>query len=119
MGLAATYHPHHPDQTLLYQVIAEHLETFLARQAERDRTHPGRPREVALDRSTKALTLQRLSPTNNAHHGQSRHDQKQRGGFRDLGVEPTVVVSDVVQDDLFTNELRTPLGIAAYCQVRT
>ena len=41
MGLAATYQPRHPDQSLLYQVIAEHLETFLARQQERDRSVPG------------------------------------------------------------------------------
>jgi hypothetical protein len=41
MGLAATDQSRHPEQTLLYQVVAEHLETFLARQAERDRPVPG------------------------------------------------------------------------------
>jgi hypothetical protein len=39
--LAAAYQPRHPDESLLYQVVAEHLETFLARQAERDRPVPG------------------------------------------------------------------------------
>jgi hypothetical protein len=41
MGLAAAYEPRHPEHSLLYQVVAEHLETFLARQAERDRPVPG------------------------------------------------------------------------------
>ena len=41
MGLASTYQPRHPDQSLLYQVVAEHLEIFLAQQQERDRSVPG------------------------------------------------------------------------------
>ena len=41
MGLAAAYEARHPEQGLLYQVIAQHLETFLTRQAERDRPVPG------------------------------------------------------------------------------
>ena len=42
MGPAAVaYRPRHPEQSLLYTVIADHLETFLARQAERDRPVPG------------------------------------------------------------------------------
>jgi uncharacterized Zn finger protein (UPF0148 family) len=35
MGRAPAYEPHHPEYSLLYSVIAEQLETFLARQAER------------------------------------------------------------------------------------
>ena len=35
MGTAVAYQPRRPDQSLLYQVVAEHLETFLARQAAR------------------------------------------------------------------------------------
>ena len=40
MGLAASYQPRHPEQSLLYTVVADHLETFLTRQAERDRPVP-------------------------------------------------------------------------------
>ena len=40
MGLAASYQPRHPEQSLLYTVVADYLETFLARQAERDRPVP-------------------------------------------------------------------------------
>jgi len=32
------YVPRHPETTVLYQVVAEQLETFLSRQQERD--HP-------------------------------------------------------------------------------
>jgi len=35
------YTPQHPEESLLYQVVAEQLETFLARQQERDRAVPG------------------------------------------------------------------------------
>ena len=53
MGLAATYQPRHPDQSLLYQVIAEHLETFLARQQERDSGRfPARSLSGRLDERT-------------------------------------------------------------------
>ncbi len=42
MGTAAVaYRPRHPEQSLLHAVIADHLETFLARQAERDHPVPG------------------------------------------------------------------------------
>ena len=41
MGLAAAYQPRRPDQSLLYQVVVEHLATFLARQAEHGRLVPG------------------------------------------------------------------------------
>jgi len=41
MRVGATYQPRRPDQTLLYRVIADHYETFQARQAERDRPVPG------------------------------------------------------------------------------
>jgi len=34
------YQPRNPEATLLYQVVAEQLETFLARQEERDRPVP-------------------------------------------------------------------------------
>jgi len=34
------YEPRSPETTLLYQVVAEQLETFLARQQERDRPVP-------------------------------------------------------------------------------
>ena len=40
MGTAVAYQPRRPDQSLLYQVVAEHLETFLARQAARGRPVP-------------------------------------------------------------------------------
>jgi hypothetical protein len=35
------YTPRHPEESLLSQVVAEQLETFLARQQERDRAVPG------------------------------------------------------------------------------
>ena len=37
MGIAAAHRPRHPAQGFLYTVIADHLESFLVRQAERDR----------------------------------------------------------------------------------
>jgi hypothetical protein len=37
---AFEYIPRKPEETVLYRVIAEHLETFLARQQERDRALP-------------------------------------------------------------------------------
>ena len=37
-GAAFHYAPRHPETTVLYQVVAEQLETFLSRQQERD--HP-------------------------------------------------------------------------------
>jgi hypothetical protein len=40
MGLAAANESRRPKDGLLYPVAAEHLETFLARQAERDRPVP-------------------------------------------------------------------------------
>jgi hypothetical protein len=41
MGRAAAYESRHPEHSLLYSVIAEHLETLLVRQAERERPVPG------------------------------------------------------------------------------
>ena len=38
---AAAYRPRKPEETILYSVVAEQLETFLARQQERDRGVPG------------------------------------------------------------------------------
>ena len=35
-----TYVPRNPEKTVLYGVVAAHLETFLARQRERDRVVP-------------------------------------------------------------------------------
>jgi len=35
------YTPRHPEESLLYRVVAEQLETFLARQRERIRAVPG------------------------------------------------------------------------------
>lgn len=35
-----SYRPRQPEQTVLYQVVAEHLETFLARQRQEDRHVP-------------------------------------------------------------------------------
>jgi hypothetical protein len=37
---AFEYTPRHPEETVLCQVVAEQLETFLARQQERDRPVP-------------------------------------------------------------------------------
>ena len=37
---AAVYCPHHPEESVLFAVVAEQLETFLARQRERDRLVP-------------------------------------------------------------------------------
>ena len=34
------YRPRHPEDSLLYRTIADHLETFLARQQERGREGP-------------------------------------------------------------------------------
>jgi len=34
------YTPRHPEESLMYQVVAEQLETFLARRQERDRAVP-------------------------------------------------------------------------------
>jgi hypothetical protein len=36
----AAYHPRDPEKNPLYGVVSEHLETFLARQRERDRPVP-------------------------------------------------------------------------------
>jgi len=37
---AGEYVPRHPERTVLYNVVAGYLETFLARQRERDRVVP-------------------------------------------------------------------------------
>src|SRR5437867_11336747 len=37
---AVEYTPRNPEATVLYRVVAEQLETFLARQQERDRSVP-------------------------------------------------------------------------------
>jgi hypothetical protein len=37
---AAEYRPRHPEESILYSVVAEQLETFLVRQRERDRLVP-------------------------------------------------------------------------------
>ena len=37
LDAAFQYAPRHPETTVLYQVVAEQLETFLARQQARDR----------------------------------------------------------------------------------
>jgi hypothetical protein len=34
------YTPRHPEESILYQFVAEQLETFLGRQQERDRSVP-------------------------------------------------------------------------------
>jgi len=36
----AAYHPRNPEENPLYGIVAEHLETFLGRQRERDRPVP-------------------------------------------------------------------------------
>ena len=41
MAFGVAYRPREPERTVLYQVVAEELETFLARQQERDRPVPG------------------------------------------------------------------------------
>ena len=40
LDAAFQYAPRHPETTVLYQVVAEQLETFLARRQERDRPVP-------------------------------------------------------------------------------
>jgi len=35
-----SYRPRQPEQTVLYQVLAEHLETFLVRERQQDRHIP-------------------------------------------------------------------------------
>src|SRR2546425_2060864 len=40
LDVGCEYVPRHPETTVLYQVVAEQLETFLARQQERDRPVP-------------------------------------------------------------------------------
>lgn len=40
MAIDVAYRPRNPETTVLYQVVAEQLETFLARQQERDRPVP-------------------------------------------------------------------------------
>ena len=37
---AFDYAPRHPEATVLYQVVAEQLDTFLARRQDRDRPVP-------------------------------------------------------------------------------
>jgi len=37
---AAMYRPRHPEESVLFAVLAEHLETFLVRQRERERLVP-------------------------------------------------------------------------------
>src|SRR5437667_1407812 len=41
VAIDAVYRPYNPEENPLYGVIAGHLETFLARQRERDRNVPG------------------------------------------------------------------------------
>ena len=40
MAIDAAYRPRNPETTVLYQVVAEQLETFLSRQQKRDRPVP-------------------------------------------------------------------------------
>jgi len=49
---APAYRPRRPEETILYQVLAEHLETFLAR-IDADETRAGLPRFVV--RELRAL----------------------------------------------------------------
>jgi hypothetical protein len=37
---AFEYHPRRPEESILYQVVAENLESFLSRQQERERVVP-------------------------------------------------------------------------------
>jgi hypothetical protein len=37
---AFEYRPRHPEETVLYKVVAENIESFLARQQERERVVP-------------------------------------------------------------------------------
>ncbi|MGH8095640.1 MAG: transposase zinc-binding domain-containing protein [Chthoniobacterales bacterium] len=41
MAIGAAYRPRNPEDNPLYGVVAGHLETFLTRQRERDRSVPG------------------------------------------------------------------------------
>jgi hypothetical protein len=41
MAIDAAYRPRNPEASPLYAAVAGHLETFLTRQAERDRRLPG------------------------------------------------------------------------------
>ena len=40
MAIEEVYRPRNPEENPLYRVVAGHLETFLARQRERDRNVP-------------------------------------------------------------------------------
>src|SRR5881409_906471 len=40
LDVGCEYVPRHPETTVLYQVVAEQLETFLSRQQERDHLVP-------------------------------------------------------------------------------
>ena len=41
LNAGCEYAPRHPETTVLYQVVAEQLETFLNRQQDRDHPVPG------------------------------------------------------------------------------
>ena len=41
VAIDAAYRPRNPEDNPVYRVVAEHLETFLARQHEHDRYVPG------------------------------------------------------------------------------
>ena len=41
MAIDAAYRPRNPEDNPVYGVVADHLETFLARQLARDRHVPG------------------------------------------------------------------------------
>jgi hypothetical protein len=40
VAIDAAYRPRNPEESPLYKLVAGHLETFLARQRERDRQVP-------------------------------------------------------------------------------
>jgi len=40
LASSVEYAPRHPEESVLYRVVAEQLETFLARQQERERPVP-------------------------------------------------------------------------------
>ena len=49
LNAGCEYAPRHPETTVLYQVVAEQLETFLNRQQDRDHPVPGFVEDEFLD----------------------------------------------------------------------
>ena len=55
MATDAVYQPRNPEQNPVYGIVAGHLETFLARQRERDRHVPGFVENASFASSSNAV----------------------------------------------------------------